>query len=116
MRHGEVPAMRERHAEDRVARAQHREIHRLVRLRARMRLHVRVLRAVQALCPVDGERLDLVDVLAAAVIAAAGIALRVFVGELRARRLQHRRAHIVFRGDELDVVLLAAVLGFDRVP
>ena len=52
----EVAAVRERHAEDRVAGLEDRDVHRLVRLRARVRLHVGLRRAEQLLRALDGER------------------------------------------------------------
>ena len=57
-------------------------IDRLVGLRAGVRLHVGVFGAEQLLGAVDGELLGDVDVLAAAVVALAGIAFGVLVGEL----------------------------------
>jgi hypothetical protein len=62
----------------------------------------------------DGERLDLVDELAAAVVALPGIALGVLVGENGALRLEDRLAHDVLGGDQLEVVLLALDLATDR--
>ena len=50
-----------------------------VGLRARVRLHVGVVGAEQFLGTLDGQRLDVVDVLAAAVVALARIALGVLV-------------------------------------
>src|SRR5438552_2654750 len=50
--------------------------------------------------------LDLIDELAAAVVAPAGQPLGVLVGEHRALRLEHRLADDVLRGDELEVVPL----------
>jgi hypothetical protein len=78
---GEVPAMRQRHAEDGVARLQQGQVHGLVGLRARMRLHVGVVGAEQLLAAVDGQLLGHVHVLAAAVVALARIALGVLVGQ-----------------------------------
>ena len=52
-----------------------------VGLRARVRLHVGVVGAEELLQPVDGELLDLVDDLAAAVIPPPRISLGVLVGE-----------------------------------
>jgi hypothetical protein len=65
---------------------------------------------------VDGQLLDHVDVLAAAVVALAGVALGVLVGQLRALRGHHGRARCSSRGDQLDVLFLAAVLGLDGGP
>jgi hypothetical protein len=98
----EVAAVREVHPENRVARLQHREKHRHVGLGARVRLHVGVFGAEQRFRPVDGERLDDVDVLAAAVVALARIAFGVLVGEDRAGRLENGRADEVLGRDELE--------------
>ena len=78
-----MPAVRERHAEERVTGFERREVHRLVRLRAGMRLYVRVFGAVEPLDALDGETLGHVDVLAAAVVALARVALGVLIGERR---------------------------------
>ena len=106
----QVAAVVEPQPEDRVARLQQREVRGHVRLRARVRLHVRVLGAEQVLRPVDRELLDLVDDLAAAVVAAAGIALRVLVRGHGADRLEHARPGEVLRCDQLDLVALALEL------
>ena len=72
----EVAAVGEVHAQDRVAGLEHRQVDGHVRLRAGVRLHVGVLGAEQRLRAVDGQRLDDVDVLAAAVVAPARDSLR----------------------------------------
>ena len=50
------------------------------------------------------------------VIALARITLGVLVREHRALRLEHGLAHVVLRGDELEVVFLAGALAGDRPP
>ena len=79
-----------------------------------MRLDVGVVGAEQLLGARDGERLDYVDVLAAAVVALARIAFGVFVGHHRALRFEHRLAHDVFRRDQLQVVLEPVRFFLDR--
>ena len=74
-------------AQDGVARLQQGEHGGGVGLGAGVRLHVGVLGAEQGLDPVDGQLLDHVDVLAAAVVALARVALGVLVGQHRALRL-----------------------------
>ena len=111
---GQVAAVRQRHAEDRVARLEHGEENRLVRLRARMRLDVGEFGVEELLGAVDRQLLGDVDELAAAVVALARIPFGVFVGQLRALRRHHGDAGIVFRGDELDLLFLAKVLAGDR--
>ena len=51
-----------------------------------------------------------VHILAAAVIAPAGQSFRVFVGEHRALRFEHRLAHDVLGRDQLNLIALAAEL------
>ena len=77
----EVAAMRQVHAQDGVAGLQHGGIRGLIGLRARVRLHVGVLGAEQLLGAIAGQVLDDVGELAAAVVALAGIAFGVLVGE-----------------------------------
>ena len=81
--------MRQVQPEDGVARLQQRHVGRGVRLRAGVRLHVRVLGAEELLGAVAREVLHHVGELAAAVVALAGIALGVLVGEDRPGRFEH---------------------------
>ena len=106
----QVPAVRELEREDRVPRLECGEVDRHVRLRARVRLDVRVLRAEERLRAVDRELLDLVDDLAAAVVAAPRIPLGVLVRRDAAHGLEHRRPREVLGRDELDLVALAREL------
>ena len=102
--------MVEAQREDRVAGLQHGHVDGHVRRRARVGLHVRVLGAEELLRAVDRELLDLVDDLAAAVIALAGIALGVLVRRHRAHRLEHGGPGEVLGGDQLDLAALALEL------
>lgn len=61
------------------------------------------------------EVLDLVDELVAAVVAVAGHALRVLVGEGAAEGLDHGERREVLGGDELDAAALAPLLLLDEV-
>ena len=106
----EVPAVGEGEAEDGVARLDQRLHGRRVRLRTGMRLHVGESGAEQRLDPLDRERLDDVDVLAAAVVPAAGVALGVLVRQHAALRLHRRDRGEVLRRDHLQRVLLAPQL------
>src|SRR5207248_11515108 len=65
--------------------------------------------------PLDRQRLDPVDVLATAIVALAGVAFRVLVGEDRTLGFEHARARIVLGGDELDVLFLAPALAFESL-
>ena len=116
----QVSAFGERQTHDRVTRIQQGQQDRGVRLRTRVRLHVRgeldPRDSEQLLEPFERQRLGDVDVLAAAVVALAGIALGVLVGELAALRRHDRGAGVVLRGNQLDVLLLARVLLADGGP
>ncbi len=106
----EMAAVRELEPHHRVAGVQQRVVHGDVRLRARVRLHVRVLGAEQVERALDREALGDVDVLAAAVVALARIALGVLVGEDRSLALEHRHRDEVLGRDHLERALLALEL------
>ena len=106
----EVAAVRQLEAEDLVARVDQRVQHGGVGRRARVRLDVGVLGAEQRLGAGDRDGLRDVDLLAAAVVAAAGVALGVLVGEHGALRLQDRAGHEVLARDHLERALLAGEL------
>ena len=107
--------MRQRHAHDLLARREHGHEGGEVGLGPGVRLHVGVLRAEELLQAVDGELLDLVDDLAAAVVAAARVALGVLVGERGAHGVDHGAAREVLAGDQLQSVALPAQLPVDQV-
>src|SRR6266581_8404291 len=111
----EMPAMRQREAEQRVAELGDGKIRRHVRLRPRVRLHIRMLGAEQLLRPIDRELLDLIDDLAAAVVALPRQPLGVLVRERRAHRLQNRNGNKILRGYELQAVLLPRDLFVDEL-
>ncbi len=73
-----------------------------------MRLHVGVLRAEELLGAIDRQLLDLVGVLAAAVVALARIAFGVLVGEDRAHGFEDRFGNEILRGDQLQAGSLAS--------
>ena len=111
----EVTDRRGVETQDPVSGSQQHEEHRLVCLRARMRLHVGIGGAEKVPCALDSEAFDDVDVLAAAVEAVSGIALQRLVADLVSKRLAHRAAHDVLRGNELNLDALAARLVVERL-
>ena len=90
-----------------VARCHGRQHHRAVGLRPGVRLHVDVLGAIERLGAFNGEFFGNVDVLAATVVAAAGVAFGIFVGQDRTLCFQHGTGDDVFRRNQLDLGLLA---------
>ena len=111
----EVAAVGQLHAEDRVARIEQRHVDRVVGLGAGVGLDVGVLGAEQLLGAVDRELLGDVDPLAAAVVAPAGKALGVLVGQHGARGLEDRARDEVLGGDHLERALLALQLLVEHV-
>jgi hypothetical protein len=100
---------------ERIARLHAGEENGHVGLCARMGLHVGVLRAVETADALDGQRLDLVHDLAAAVVARSGIAFGVFVGQDRTHGLHHLVADEVLRSDQFDAMHLAVALGGNQI-
>ena len=78
---GQVSAMGQIHAQHRIAGVEHGKIDGGIGLCAAVGLHVGVLGSKEQLGAVTGQVLRHVHILAAAVIALGGIALRVFVGQ-----------------------------------
>ena len=85
----------------------HGEIDGHVGLAAGVRLHVGMFGAEELLGPIAGQVFDHVDKFAAAVVAPAGIAFGILVGQHAAHRLHDGRAGVVFAGDHFQAVLLA---------
>jgi len=88
----------------------------LVGLAAGMGLDVGVVATEEGCGSVDGELFDGVHVFAATVVAAAGIAFGVLVGEDGSGGLEDGGADVVFRGDKLDGVSLAGLFGAETFP
>ena len=105
---GEVSAMGEIQAENRVAGLQDGGVRLHVGLRSGVRLHVGMLGAEQLLRAIARQVLDDVGELASAVVALAGISLGILVGEDRARSFEHGLADKILRGDQLQAFVLAA--------
>ncbi len=78
-----------------------------------MRLHVGRFCAKKLLDAVDGELFGHVHMFAATVVAAAGVAFGVFIGELGALRSHDGGRSVVFAGNQLDVLFLPGVFGLD---
>ena len=106
---GQVAAVCQRHAQNGVARFQNRSVHGLVGLGAGVRLDIDIFCAKQLFSAVNRQLFNNINVFTATVVAFAGIAFSVFVGQLRTLGFHNGTADVVFRGDQLDVVLLALV-------
>ena len=103
---GEVTTSGKRHPENRIARLQKRQEHRLIGLCTGMRLDIDECRAEQLLCAFDGKRFGNIDEFAPAIVAAPGVTLGIFVRQYRALCLEHGVADNVLRCDHLDLILL----------
>ncbi len=93
---GEVAAVRQAHRQHRVAGLSNAAYDREVGARAGVRLQVGVLGAEELLRPRDADLLGPVDDLAAAVVAPAGIALGVLVGQRASRARRARPGEVKF--------------------
>ena len=110
-----MTAGREVETHEGLARLHQGQEHRLVGLTAGVRLDVGEAAAEQFGDPLDGEGFGDVDELAAAVVAPARVALRIFVRHHRALRFEHGAGDDVLGGDQFDLVALTAEFEFDRV-
>ena len=107
---GEVATMGQGQAEDGVTRLRQGVKDRGVSLGAGVGLDVGVVTTEDLQGTLDSERLGDVDDLAAAVVALAGVALGVLVGQDRALGLEDRAGNEVLRGDHLQGLALAGEL------
>ena len=110
---GEVAAIGEGHGEDGVAGLEHGEVDGHVGGGAGVGLDVDVLGPEEGFGAVDGEAFDVVDEFAPVVVALAGEAFGVFVGEEGALGLADGAGDVVFGSDEFDVARLAPGFGED---
>ena len=113
---GQVPAMSQIQTKHRVSRFERREVDRLIRLRTGMWLNIGKLRAEKFFGPIAGNVFNHIGKLATTIIATAGIALGVLVGEHATDRFHHGRTGIIFAGNQLQPVLLTRRLILDGLP
>lgn len=106
---GQVTAVVQAHAEHGITRLAQRLIDRHVRLRARVRLYVRIFRAEQLAHAVDGEVFHLIDAFAAAVVAACRDSLRRTCWSARCHCRHNSLADYIFRGDQLNVARVVCI-------
>ena len=103
---GQVTTSRQRHAENGITRLEQGQEHALIGLGAGMRLNIGPAAVEQLLGAFDRQLFGEVNILTTTVIAAAGIALSVFVGQHGTLSLKHCAGHDVFRGNQLNAVTL----------
>ncbi len=102
------------HAQDRIARFQDRKIGRHVGGAARVGLNVGVVRPEQGLGPFDGEFFRDIHLVAAAIVALAGIAFGVFIGHYRAHRVHDRGRAEILRRDQFQAIALPVRFRVER--
>ena len=103
--------MSQRQAQDRVTDIGHGHEGSGVCLRTSVGLNVDVVAAEDLLRALDRERFGNIDKLAATVVAAAGVALRVLVRQNGALRLKHSARNEILRCNHLEGLALAPQLG-----
>ncbi len=106
---------RKRLAQKGIAWLQQRQHHGLIGLCAGMRLDIGEFAAEKLLRPVDGDFLRHIDEFAPAIIAPAGIALGIFVGQYAALGFENRARDDILRCNQLDLRLLAQGFRVDRL-
>ena len=106
----QMAALGKIHAHDGIAQVEQGKVNGQVGLCAGMGLHVGIFGTKQLAGTVNCNLLNLVHKLAAAVIAVAGVALGIFVGQHAAHGSHNGRGNNVFAGNQLNVCLLAAQL------
>ena len=79
----------------------------VIRLGTGVGLHVGVLGAEKFLDPLNSQVFNNIDEFATAVVAAARVAFRIFIGQHRPLPLEYGARHEVLRGDHFQGVLLA---------
>src|SRR5215217_8212594 len=109
----QMTAVRQVHSQYLITILDRGKINRHVRLRAAVRLHVRMIGAKQLLRAIDRGLLDDVGPLTPAVITFARITFSVLVGEHRSRGFEHGLTNKVLGGDELKPVSLAGYFVVD---
>jgi hypothetical protein len=75
-----------------------------------MGLYIGVFRTVECTGPPTGQDLHLVNDPTPGIVAAAGVALRILVGQNRTLSLHHSGAGVILGSDEVKGVLLTPVL------
>ena len=87
----------------------------MVGLCPRMWLHVGVFRSEQFLHPLDGQSFHLIDNLAAAIVAFAGISFSIFVREIGAHGLHDFITYEIFRSDKLHAFQLTLMFFLNEI-
>jgi hypothetical protein len=102
-----MPSLGELHPQNAISIVQKSQIRGHVGLRSRVRLYIRMIRSEELLCPLSGEILNLIGILASLIVPPPGISLGILVGDNRGDGLQYRRANIVLRRNHLKLISLS---------
>ena len=85
-------------------------------LRARVRLYVGVFGPEKLFGPIDGDRLDDVDVFTSSVVTFPRIAFSIFIGQNTPDGLHHWKTGVVLASDHLEPLFLTSRLVLDDLP
>ena len=111
---GEVSALVQVHPHQRVAGLQDRKLNGEIRRGTGVGLHICIGASEQLLGPLDRNGLNDVDHLTAAIVALSGIPFRVLVREGASHSCHDCLADPVLGRDQLNMIILALNLLFDR--
>ena len=107
---GQMAAVVQIHAHNRITRFQHGYKNRHIGLGAGVRLHIGIVTAKQLLSPFYGKSLHYVHALTSAVVPLSRIPFRVLVGQHRTHGHHNRLGNDILRRDQLQVPSLAGRL------
>ena len=111
---GQVSAVGKIHGQDRIAGLQQPQIHGLVHGRTGQRLHIGMLRTKHLTGPLARQVLQNVRIILSAVIAAAGVAFGILVGEHGPQCGEHLRIGVILRRNQLDAGGLTLFFSLDE--
>ena len=103
---GQVSAMGQVHAHDRVSRLKHGKVDRHIGLCAGMGLHIGMLCPKELASTIPCQVFHHIHVFTSAVVAVSRVTFSVLIGQRRAHGCHHRRRHEILRCNQLDMCTL----------
>ena len=107
---GQMSAVIQVHAHDRITRFQYGKLHCHIRLCSGMGLYIGIITAEQLLGTLDCQIFDDIHALTSAVISLAGITFRIFIGQGTAHSRHDCLAYPVFGSDQFNMTVLTILL------
>ena len=112
---GQMSAIGQAHTHHGITRLKQRQLYGCIGLGTGVGLHIGKLSAKQILCSLDAQALNLINILAAAVVTLTGQAFCILVGENRAHGSNNSGGGKIFGGNQLQAILLPVQFPFHHV-